>query len=44
MRDWLWHLFNDPMRENPWSILLAILLMATILSPFAATWWKHRRR
>lgn len=25
--DWLWHLFNDPMRENPWSIVALILIV-----------------
>lgn len=29
MSDWLWHLLNDPMRDNPWSLLLLIVILVT---------------
>jgi hemoglobin-like flavoprotein len=27
MRDWLYHLFNDPIRSNPWSMVTLILIV-----------------
>lgn len=27
-RDWLWHLFNDPMRSNPWSLVALAVIVA----------------
>lgn len=50
MRDWLWHLFNDPMRDNPWSLLALAVILGLL---FASLWstdgwrtlpWKRRRR
>lgn len=47
VHDWLWHLFNDPMRDNPWSIILLILLMggwfAFAFRPLVSSWVKGRR-
>lgn len=31
MRDWLWHLFNDPMRDNPRSIVALVVIVAAAL-------------
>jgi hypothetical protein len=42
---WLWHVFNDPMRDNPWSMLALLLILAaagTALWQFEA--WRDRRR
>lgn len=30
-QDWLWHVFNDPMRDNPWSIVVLIILLTMAL-------------
>lgn len=27
-RDWLWHLLNDPMRSNPWSLVALAVIVA----------------
>ena len=26
--EWLWHLFHDPMRANPWSIVALVVIVA----------------
>jgi len=41
MNDFLWHLFNDPMRENPWSVLFLVALAAGF---FAAVWFNPLQR
>jgi hemoglobin-like flavoprotein len=28
VQDWLWHVFNDPMRDNPWSVVGLVLIVA----------------
>lgn len=47
MKDWLWHLLNDPMRDNPWSLGLLVLLVgswfAVATAPLVKHWWRHRR-
>ncbi len=40
MRDWLWHLFHDPIRDNPWSFGL-ILLGASIFFVLGFRPWKR---
>lgn len=32
---WLWHLFNDPVRDNPWSLGLLILMSAVTVAGMA---------
>lgn len=27
---WWWHLMHDPMRHNPWSLLMLVLLAAAL--------------
>lgn len=27
---WWWHLMHDPMRDNPWSLLMLVLLAAAL--------------
>lgn len=27
MKDWLWHLVNDPMNENPASVVLLVVVV-----------------
>jgi hemoglobin-like flavoprotein len=31
LKDWLWHLLNDPLHDNPWSIVALILVLALAL-------------
>lgn len=38
---WLWHLLNDPMRDNPASLALLVLTLAAIFGLF---WWAPWRR
>jgi hypothetical protein len=33
---WWWHLWNDPVSENPWSMLGLVIIVAAIL---AVLWW-----
>lgn len=40
MHNWLWHLFNDPMRDNPWALLCMLVLMVAMFSP---AWWPMLR-
>lgn len=46
MRDWLWHLANDPMRDNPWSLGLLVVIIgswfAVSTSPMWRDWWRRR--
>lgn len=45
MNDWLWHLFNDPMRDNPWSLLvLALTVGALFWSMWITSGWRHLPR
>lgn len=37
MHGWWWHLLNDPMRTNPWSIILVIGTVATVVALY---WWR----
>jgi hemoglobin-like flavoprotein len=32
MSDWLWRLFNDPMRDNPWSIVALAVIVVGVLT------------
>ena len=44
MRDWLWHLLNDPMRENPWATgLLVAVVFGSMGAAIGPTWWRTRR-
>lgn len=41
MSDWLWHLVNDPMRDNPWAMLLLIVvLIGPMLAYCGPSWWR----
>lgn len=33
---WVWHLFNDPMRENPWALLMLAVIVAVMVG---GLWW-----
>lgn len=33
MRDWLWHLWHDPMRDNPWSLLALAVIVGILGAP-----------
>lgn len=37
---WLWHVFNDPIRENPWSLAVLALLLICAIIPLLAMWTK----
>ncbi len=28
---WLWHLFNDPMRDNPWTFAFMLSMVALVI-------------
>jgi hypothetical protein len=41
---WFWHLLNDPVSENPWSLLLVVVTFAIL--HWSLWWyagWKIRR-
>lgn len=47
---WWWHLWNDPVRDNPASLgllaLCAALMIAYVVSPWrpwSRRWWRERR-
>lgn len=46
MSDWWWHLWNDPMRHNPWSLgaLLVIVVAALAAMAWVETMMFRRRR
>lgn len=47
MRAWLWHLVNDPVRDNPWSFCaLALSVGALLWSLWITDGWRRlpRRR
>lgn len=42
---WWWHVFHDPMNENPWSLVAGIVMIGGSLSAmFAIETWRSRRR
>lgn len=44
MHGWWWHLFHDPMRDNPWSLVALILALATIGALLWSQPWRMLRR
>jgi hypothetical protein len=42
VKDWLWHLFNDPIRDNPWSLVL--LVVVVFGGGWLYFWFGGRRR
>lgn len=43
MKAWLDHLFNDPIRTNPWSIVALSVIVTAILTGMALLSWGVRR-
>lgn len=47
-RDWAWHLFNDPLRDNPWSVVALVVIVVAVPAAWvtADRWVRHmwRRR
>jgi hypothetical protein len=37
--DWWWHLMNDPMKDNPWSLVA----LAVFVGAFAGLTWLSTR-
>lgn len=42
--DWWWHVFHDPMNENPWSFAALVVAVLIIIAPLVALeMWRSRR-
>lgn len=45
MNDWLWHLVNDPVSENPWSLVALVLIVSALFwSMWITGGWRHLPR
>src|SRR5438046_494994 len=48
VHSWWWHLWNDPMRDNMWSLSAAIgagvILSLVALTPLLREWGQRKRR
>jgi len=43
--EWLWHLFHDPVRDNPWSLVaLAVIVGVLLGSMWITGGWRHLPR
>lgn len=41
---WWWHVFHDPMNENPWAFIAGVVIIGgTLALMFAHAEWRSRR-